>query len=119
MSNLKKKKQKILPQLQMHLQRIIHRFRESISLPIGIGHLIPSESPIQGIILNGSVSVTRLSGHLNARGFLVRAFCSPTVAVGQERVRICLHGHNTVAQIDNLVKSIHDFFSTDCTKPKL
>lgn len=91
------------------MEKLIDRFRESISLPVG--KLLPSKSPIQGILLNGSVSVTRMATYLNENGFFVKAICFPTVPKGLERVRICLHVHNTVTEVDNLVKSIHDFVS--------
>jgi 8-amino-7-oxononanoate synthase len=75
-----------------------------------LGTLLPSSSPIQGIVLNGNASVRALAGYLNSKGFIVKPICSPTVPIGQERVRICLHGHNTVDQVDALVKEIHLFF---------
>lgn len=51
-----------------------------------------------------------LAGYLNSKGFIVKPICSPTVPIGQERVRICLHGHNTMGQVDDLVEEIHQFF---------
>lgn len=56
-----------------------------------------------------------LANHLNARGFIVKPICSPTVPKGQERVRICLHGHNTVEQVDALIAAVHGFFNVGIT----
>lgn len=47
-----------------------------------------------------------LALHLQSRGFLVRPVVSPTVPVGQERVRICLHSSNRVEEIKGLRREI-------------
>lgn len=94
--------------IQKHVHAITQRFRETIKLPTGT--LLPSSSPIQGVVLNGNAPVRALAGYLNSKGFIVKPICSPTVPIGQERVRICLHGHNTMGQVDDLVEEIHQFF---------
>ncbi|KAG1452317.1 hypothetical protein G6F56_007851 [Rhizopus delemar] len=94
--------------IREHLHYITRRFRENVRLPVGT--LLPSSSPIQGIVLSGNAPVRALSGYLNGKGFIVKPICSPTVPKGQERVRICLHGHNTVKEVDGLVEEIHRFF---------
>lgn len=78
-----------------------------------MGTLLPSSSPIQGVVLNGNTPVRALAGYLNSKGFNVKPICSPTVPIGQERVRICLHGHNTMEQVDGLASEIHAFFEID------
>ncbi|KAI9304637.1 pyridoxal phosphate-dependent transferase [Cunninghamella echinulata] len=103
--------------LQNHLHNITQHFREKICLPMGT--LLPSNSPIQGIVLNGNAPVRALATYLNQQGFIVKPICSPTVPKGQERVRICLHGHNTVSQVDALVQSIHVFFNVYSVESKL
>ncbi|CAO3630184.1 unnamed protein product [Cunninghamella echinulata] len=103
--------------LQDHLHNITQHFREKICLPMGT--LLPSNSPIQGIVLNGNAPVRALATYLNQQGFIVKPICSPTVPKGQERVRICLHGHNTVSQVDALVQSIHVFFNVYSVESKL
>ncbi|ORZ15328.1 pyridoxal phosphate-dependent transferase [Absidia repens] len=102
---------------QEHLHIITRRFRNSICLPMG--NLLPSNSPIQGVVLNGNAPVRALATYLNQRGFIVKPICSPTVPKGQERVRICLHGHNTISQVDDLVQSIHAFFDVNSLESKL
>lgn len=101
----------------MYLKSIVRRFRDGVSLPIG--KLTPSPGPIQGIILSGNVAVKTLAKHLYDNGFIVKAICFPIVPKGEERVRICLHAHNTVAEIDNLVKSINEFFRIYYFKSKM
>ncbi|CAO3593039.1 unnamed protein product [Absidia cylindrospora] len=102
---------------QEHLHIITRQFRNSICLPMG--NLLPSNSPIQGVVLNGNAPVRALATYLNQRGFIVKPICSPTVPKGQERVRICLHGHNTISQVDDLVQSIHAFFDVNSLESKL
>ncbi|KAI7900824.1 pyridoxal phosphate-dependent transferase [Cokeromyces recurvatus] len=94
--------------IQKHVHTLTQRFRNRIQLPQGT--LLPSSSPIQGVVLNGNESVRALASYLNNKGFLVKPICSPTVPIGKERVRICLHGHNTIKQVDKLVNEIHSFF---------
>lgn len=101
----------------MHLQSIIHRFRDSLSLPIGT--LLPSTSPIQGIVLSGNAAIKNFSEHLYKNGFLVKEVCFPIVPKEEERLRICLHAHNTVTQIDDLVKCIHEFLRIYYLKSKM
>ncbi|KAI9322124.1 8-amino-7-oxononanoate synthase [Dichotomocladium elegans] len=104
-------------QIQHHVHSLTRLFRETIALPSGT--LLASTSPIQGIVLNGNASVRALAAYLNKRGFIVKPICSPTVPKGQERVRICIHGHNTSEQVDSLVSAVHDFFSIKVEKPNL
>ncbi|KAL0074102.1 aminotransferase [Phycomyces blakesleeanus] len=97
-------------QMQKHVHLLTKRFRQTIRLPIGT--LLPSPSPIQGIVLNGNAPVRALATYLNKKGFTVKPICSPTVPKGHERVRICLHGHNTLEQVDALVDAVHLFFGS-------
>ncbi|KAI8094265.1 pyridoxal phosphate-dependent transferase [Thamnidium elegans] len=97
--------------MQNHVHSIIKRFKETTKLPHG--KLLPSTSPIQGVVLSSNEAVRSLATYLNGKGFNVKPIVFPTVPVGQERVRICLHGHNTVSEVDGLVDQIHQFFQVD------
>ncbi|KAI8063189.1 pyridoxal phosphate-dependent transferase [Gongronella butleri] len=99
--------------IQHHLNTLVQRFRGSVRLPVG--ELLPSTSPIQGVVLNGNEPVRALARFLNERGFIVKPICSPTVPKGQERVRICIHANNSADQVDALVSAIHAFFAKDNT----
>ena len=105
-------------QAQQHLKEIIQRFRDTICLP-PVAKLIPSTSPIQGIILSGSAAVKIFERYLNRQGFLVRAVCFPTVPKNAERIRICIHAHNTTEDIDSFVGCVHEFFRKDFLKSKM
>ncbi|MFJ1328121.1 aminotransferase class I/II-fold pyridoxal phosphate-dependent enzyme [Capnocytophaga canimorsus] len=63
---------------------------------------IPSQSAIQGIVLSGNDFVKSISEDIQKEGFGVIPILSPTVAEGQERLRICLHSFNTFSEIENL-----------------
>ncbi|KAK2030285.1 aminotransferase class I and II [Colletotrichum zoysiae] len=47
-----------------------------------------------------------LARHCQQRGFMVRPIVAPTVPVGSERVRICLHAGNTFDEVEGLVSAI-------------
>lgn len=80
-------------------------FFKSCCLPLH-QHLIPSNSPIQGLLVPGNEAVVKLCAQLQHEGFDVRAIRSPTVAAGQERIRICLHRHNTETQIRSMADAL-------------
>ena len=50
-------------------------------------------------------------------GFLVRPVVPPTVPVGTERVRVCLHAGNKAADVDLLVKSIETWILSTANMP--
>ncbi|KAJ3224368.1 hypothetical protein HK099_008540 [Clydaea vesicula] len=69
------------------------KFRGSLcDLPNGI--LLESDTPIQGVLVPERYQLD------------VRPIRSPTVPKGEERIRICLHSHNTDSEIDLLTNSI-------------
>ncbi len=47
-----------------------------------------------------------LAQHCQKRGYMVRPIVAPTVAMGLERVRICLHAGNTVGEVEGLVTAV-------------
>mmetsp|Transcript_24194 Transcript_24194/g.28027 ORF Transcript_24194/g.28027 Transcript_24194/m.28027 type:complete len:546 (+) Transcript_24194:149-1786(+) len=69
--------------------------------------LLPSPSPIQAIMCRGNESCIRVSTILRNEGhFVVYPIRSPTVPLGQERIRIIIHTHNTEEQVLQLVQLI-------------
>lgn len=69
-------------------------------------HAIKSETAIQAIIIGEIQKTIDLSRQLAMKGFDVRPILSPTVPVGKERLRICLHSYNTALEIENLLEII-------------
>ena len=71
--------------------------------------LLPSMTPIQALRIPGNALCTEFCQRLHQRSqSSIRLFPikSPTVPVGQERVRIVLHAHNTLEQVSKLVQLI-------------
>ncbi|KAK0519489.1 hypothetical protein OC842_007439 [Tilletia horrida] len=50
-----------------------------------------------------------LSARLQARGFLVRPITYPTVPLGQDRVRICVHAGNSEAEVHGLCAAVREW----------
>ena len=82
--------------LQLELQRKIDLFKKHVNASI------ESNSPIQIVIVKGNSKVKERALQLQANGFDVRPVMSPTVKEGQERLRICLHVHNSDESIMKL-----------------
>ncbi|MCB9080369.1 MAG: 8-amino-7-oxononanoate synthase [Lewinellaceae bacterium] len=83
------------------LQERIACFHRNLT-PSLAARLIPSTSAIQALIVPGNEAVIRLAAQLNEQQLGVRPIRYPTVGLGQERLRICLHTYNTEAEIEKL-----------------
>lgn len=67
---------------------------------------IDSSSAIQSLVVPGNYYVRKLAAAIQAHDMDVRPIMSPTVPKGKERIRICLHSYNTIAEIDELTEVI-------------
>jgi 8-amino-7-oxononanoate synthase len=92
------------------LTDLIAYFQLEIKKVKGISFLV-SHSPIQAILVGDNFRSKALASHLLSKGFFVRAILSPTVPMGKERLRICLHSFNTAAQIDLLLIELKSFLA--------
>ena len=68
--------------------------------------LLPSNTPIQGIILGDNLKALTVSERLFEQGFMVTAIRPPTVPAGTARLRITLSATHSEAQIDALIRSL-------------
>jgi 8-amino-7-oxononanoate synthase len=71
--------------------------------------LLPSTSPIQALMIQGNARCADFCQRLyqaSKRRILLYPIKSPTVPVGQERVRIILHAHNTHQEVQELCRLI-------------
>ncbi|TRZ45815.1 aminotransferase class I/II-fold pyridoxal phosphate-dependent enzyme [Robertkochia solimangrovi] len=94
------------------LQSVIDEFRE-LAAVIGVNeNLLASKSAIQGILVPGNEEVRAVAQVLNNNGLIVKAIMSPTVAKGQERIRICLHSFNSLREIEVLLNLLAKFVSS-------
>ncbi|MFD0794117.1 aminotransferase class I/II-fold pyridoxal phosphate-dependent enzyme [Mucilaginibacter litoreus] len=66
-----------------------------------------SESPIQCVILGSNSKAKQAAAALQQEGLDVRAILSPTVGLGTERIRICLHAFNTFGEIQQLSSALN------------
>lgn len=64
------------------------------------------QSPIAVLLVGGNEQTRSLAQQLQAQGFDVRAVLSPTVPLGQERLRICLHAYNSAEEVDALIQAL-------------
>lgn len=90
-----------------YLHLLIRYFKNDFILPDGVS-LIESISPIQSLIIPGNLWAKDVSKQLASKGFDVRAILSPSVPEGRERLRICLHSHNSKEQVDLLKVALRE-----------
>ncbi|MCP4437356.1 MAG: pyridoxal phosphate-dependent aminotransferase family protein [Aureispira sp.] len=69
--------------------------------------LLPSTSSIQSVLVPGNEKVVEAAATLEKEGFDVRPIRYPTVARGEERLRVCIHRHNSVQEIEKLIASLN------------
>ena len=84
------------------LQQLITRF-QSATLPF---ERLASDTAIQILIVPGNELVKMLARSLQVTGLDVRAILYPTVPVGRERLRIVLHGFNTMDELERLIEGL-------------
>jgi 8-amino-7-oxononanoate synthase len=63
---------------------------------------INSNSAIQAILIPRNAKVKALAQKIQTAGFDVRPILSPTVKIGEERLRICLHTTNSKEELEGL-----------------
>lgn len=90
------------------LHELIQYFRSKIAAETSIG-FIESYSPVQGIIVGDNFNTKAMATYLFDKGFFVRPILAPTVPVGKERIRICLHSFNSNEEIDRMFTEIMNF----------
>tara|TARA_B100001029_G_C15058869_1_gene456660 strand:+ start:1091 stop:1711 length:621 start_codon:yes stop_codon:yes gene_type:complete len=79
---------------------------KKLSKELNINSIIPSNSPIQSIVIPGNENVIFIMDNLKIQGFDVKAIRMPTVPEGKERIRVSLHIYNTDHEIKELLKSL-------------
>ena len=87
-----------------HLKSLINYFRRSCQT-LGI-ELMPSETPIQPLLIGSAETATAMSDALASRGVLVTAIRPPTVPEGTSRLRISLSATHTREHVDFLVDAL-------------
>ena len=72
------------------------------------GSLMPSDTPIQPLLIGANADAVRLSQALRARGLLVPAIRTPTVPADTARLRITLSAAHSAGDVDQLIGALHD-----------
>lgn len=89
------------PWRRERLQQLIAHFKQGAE-QLGL-ELMPSDTPIQPLLIGDSSKATQLSEQLLQRGILVSAIRPPTVPEGSARLRITLSASHDESQIDRLL----------------
>jgi len=71
------------------------------------GSLMPSDTPIQPLVIGANADAVRLSQTLLQRGLLVPAIRTPTVPAGTARLRITLSAAHSTDDVAQLVETLH------------
>lgn len=91
---------------RQHLQLLIHRFRAGAA-QLGL-RLLPSQTPIQPVVVGDSAAAVVASEALEQRGILVSAIRPPTVPEGSARLRVTLSALHSPADVDRLLDAMAD-----------
>lgn len=70
---------------------------------------IPSACPQSPIFAVQLRRPRALAEYLQGKGMMVRAVVSPTVPLGTERVRVCLHAGNTTREVKDLISALQEW----------
>lgn len=94
-----------------HLHARLLDLQQSLSLSGADKALfdVPSEPPQSPISFVLTTEPKPLAAYCQSKGFVVRGIVPPTVPAGAERIRICLHAGNTVAEIEGLVGVLREW----------
>lgn len=85
------------------LQSVISYFKEQL-IAANLSNCVPDvDGPIQTVRLPGNEAVMAAERACREGGLLVKGIRSPTVAVGAERLRVCLHAFNSGVELDRLL----------------
>ena len=78
---------------------------ESVLKPYNDIYLLPSNTPIQALVIPGNILCTQVCDYIYSRSQIrLYPIKAPTVSI--ERVRIVLHAHNTPEEVERLVHLI-------------
>lgn len=99
----------MLPDLNAERERLldnVSRFRERAAE--SAQPWLPSESWVQCLRVPGARRIRRVGSVLRSRGLAALPIRAPTVPAGEERIRVCLHAHNTREEIDLLFRAVDE-----------
>jgi 8-amino-7-oxononanoate synthase len=97
-----------------HLRYLIDYFKQSMHSVLALNvsqdpypwQLLPSNTPIQPLVVGSNAAALRVMQALWQRGIWVPAIRPPTVPAGTARLRITLSALHTTADIDRLIQAL-------------
>jgi len=87
------------------LEQLIRQFTDGVKSTRW--KLLPSNTPIQALIIGGNEQTLHVSAALSAMGIEVPAIRPPTVAPGTARLRVSLSAAHSEADVAKLVDALH------------
>lgn len=93
-----------------HLHQLIQHFKQHWKNTDDTV-LINGICPVQSLIIPGSERARNTATLLQKKGFDVRAIIPPSVPQGKERLRISLHLHNTIEEVDQLQTALKEILT--------
>lgn len=94
---------------RQRLQSNIHFFNEKVIKLKLQDRFIISNSAIHSFIISDNTKVKSVSKKLKDKGFDVKAILSPTVPLGQERLRFCIHSTNSKEEIGLVLELLSNY----------
>ena len=91
------------------LKRNINIFRDTIKKYNLQTNFIESESAIQSCIIGNPIRAKEIAAKIQKENYDVKAILFPTVPLGTERIRFCVHSYNTSTQIKDLLNLFREF----------
>lgn len=101
---------------QAKLKEHIRYFKQQVEILNLSSFFTSGEAAIHCLQLPGNSNVKLLSAQIQAKGIGVLPIMAPTVPKGQERIRICLHTHNTQAQIRQLLELLANHIASSTSQ---
>ena len=89
------------------LKKNIERFKKTLKTYNLKHKFIESDSAIQSCIIGDPIKTKAIATNIQKENFDVKAILFPTVPLGTERIRFCIHSYNSTSQIE----AILDVFS--------
>lgn len=96
---------------QNQLQNIIYHFNTEVKRLNLESIFISSHSAIHCAVISGNERVKKIAAEMQKQNFEVKPILSPTVPLGQERLRICLHAYNTPQEVTQVLELLRKFVS--------
>ncbi|AOR29322.1 8-amino-7-oxononanoate synthase [Formosa sp. Hel1_33_131] len=85
------------------LKRNIRTFMNGIKIHNLQNKFIESESAIQSCIIGDPLKAKDIASKIRKENYDVKAILFPTVALGTERIRFCIHSYNSTSEIEGIL----------------